>query len=151
MATGTACRSIGGFVARGLITHEMCCIGYEIVVPIVGANNVDVTAVVKKGTAGGANVGSGRGYSGGFACCRTFHPCLAAEGGRVDGGAAEDAAHGGGSGDVPTREITGEGHGILKHGPQSCHSRHIPCAQITGEGGGTIKRVKQSCHSLHIP
>ena len=111
MATGTACRRIGGFVARGLITHEMCCIGYEVVVPIVGANNVDVTAVVKKRTAGGANVGSGRGYSGGFDCCRTFHPSSAAEGGRVDGGAAEDIGHFGGSGDVPTGEIAGEGFG----------------------------------------
>ena len=89
MATGTACRSIGGFVARVLITHEMCCICYEIVVPIVGANNFDVAAIVKKGTAGGANVGRG-GYSGGFGCCRTFHPSSAAEGGRVDGGAVED-------------------------------------------------------------
>ena len=79
MATGTACRSIGGFVARFLITHEMCCMDYETVVPIVGANNFDVAAIVKKGTAGGANVGRG-GYSVGFGCCRTFHPSSATEG-----------------------------------------------------------------------
>ena len=82
--------------------------GSKVVVAVVGANNFDVTAV-KKGTAGGADVGSGRGYSGGFARCRTFHPSSAAEGGRVEGGAGEDAAHGGGFGDVPTGEITGEG------------------------------------------
>jgi hypothetical protein len=151
MATGTACRSIGGFVARGLITHEMWGMGSKVVVAVVGANNFDVTAVVKKGTAGGADVGSGRGYSGRFVRCCTFHPSPTAEGGRVDGGAGEDVAHGGSFGDVPTGEITGEGGRTTKRGLQSCHSLHIPCAQITGEGGDTIKRFKQICHFGHIP
>ena len=85
MATGTACRCIGGFVARVLITHEMWGMGSKVVVAVVGANTFDVT--VKKRTAGGANVGW---YFGGFARCRTVHPSSAAEGGRVDGGAVED-------------------------------------------------------------
>jgi hypothetical protein len=151
MATGTACRSIGGFVARGLMTHEMWGMGSKVVVAVVGANNFDVTAVVKKGTAGGADVGSGRGYSGRFVRCCTFHPGSAAEGGRVEGDAAEDVGHSGGSGDVPTGEITGEGGGTIKRERQRCHSLHIPCAQITGEGGGTRKREMQNCHSPHIP
>ena len=125
MATGTACRCIGGSVARVLITHEMWGMGGKVVVPIVGANNFDVTAVVNKGTAGGANVGR-RGCSGGFASCITVHPCLAAEGGRVEGDAVEDVGHGENVGDVPTGEITGERGGIIKHVFQSCHSRHIP-------------------------
>ena len=149
MATSTACRSIGGFVARGLITHETWGMGSKVVVAVVGANIFDVTAV-KKGTAGGANVGRG-GYAGGFVCCYTFHPSTAAEGGRVEGDAFEYVRHCKDIGDVPTGEITGEGGGTIKRETQICHSPHIPCAQITGEGGGTLKRVCQSCHSRHIP
>ena len=124
MATCTAGRRIGSFDALIFVAHEMWGMGGKVIVPIFGANNFDVTAVVKKGTAGGANVGW---YFGGFASCRTFYPSSAAEGGRVDGGAeVEHAAHGGGSGNVPTGEITGEGGGIIKHVFQSCRSRHIP-------------------------
>ena len=101
--------------------------GGKVVVPIVGANNFDVTAGVKKGTAGGANGGW---YFGGFASCQTFHPSLAAEGGRVEGVAVEDVGHGENVGDVPTGEITGEGGGTSKRGRQTCHSCHIPCCLL---------------------
>ena len=60
MATGTTCRSIDCFVARILITHEMCCMGDEVVVAVAGAKIIDDTKV-SNGTAGGANVGSGSG------------------------------------------------------------------------------------------
>ena len=109
MAAGTAFGSIGGFDAWIFVAHEMWGMRDEIVVAVVGAEIINTEE--RNGTAGGANVGSGRGYSGGFARCRTFHPSSAAEGGRVEGGAGEDAAHGGGFGDVPTGEITGEGGG----------------------------------------
>ena len=52
----------------------------EVVVAVVGAKIINTKE--RNGTAGGANVGW---YSGGFASCRTVHPGLAAEGGRVDG------------------------------------------------------------------
>ena len=80
----------------------------EVVVAVVGAKIIDDTEV-SNGTAGGADVGSGRGHSGRFVDCCTFHPSSAAEGRRVEGGALEDAIHVGDSGDVPTGEITGEG------------------------------------------
>ena len=118
MATGTASRSIGGFLAWIFVTHEMCCMGDEIVVAIVGAESIDDTEV-SNGTAGGADVGSGRGNSSGFESCRTFHPSSAAEGGRVEGGAVEGALHIDDFGDVPRDKITGEGRGILKREKQS--------------------------------
>ena len=149
MATCTAFGSISGFHAWIFVAHEMWGMGDEVVVAGVGAKIIDDTEVSKR-TAGGANVGSGRGYSGGFASCQTFHPGLAAEGGRVEG-AGEDVGHGEDFGDVPTGEITGEGGDTIKREFQICNSFHIPCAQITGEGGGTIKHVFQSCNSRHIP
>ena len=124
MAAGTAFRSIGGFHAWIFVAHEMWGMRDEVVVAVVGAKIINTEG--RNGTAGGANVGSGSGYSGGFACCRTVHPGLAAEGGRVEGDAVEDVGHGENVGDVPTGEITGEGGGIIKHVFQSCHSRHIP-------------------------
>ena len=107
MAAGTAFRSIGGFDAWIFVAHEMWGMGNEVVVAVVGAKIINTEE--SNGTAGSANVGSGRGYSGGFASCRTVHPGLAAEGGSVEGGAAEDVLHGENFGDVPTGEITGEG------------------------------------------
>ena len=127
MATGTTFGSIGGFDAWIFVAHEMWGMGDEVVVAVVGAKIIDDTEV-SNGTAGGANVGSGRGYSGGFGSCRTFHPSSAAEGGRVDGGNAEDQAHGGDSGDIPTGEITIEREGTIKRVIQSCHSLHLPFA-----------------------
>ena len=147
MATCTAGRRIGSFDALIFVAHEMWGMGGKVIVPIFGANNFDVTAVVKKGTAGGANVGW---YFGGFASCRTFYPSSAAEGGRVEG-AGEDVGHVNNFGDVPTGEITVEGGGTLKRAYQICNSRHIPCAQITGEGGGTLKHVSQICNFRHVP
>ena len=132
MAAGTAFGSIGGFHAWIFVAHEMWGMGDEVVVAVVGAKIIDDTEV-SKGTAGGANVG-GSGYSGGFVSCRIFHPCSAAEGGRVDVGAGEDVAHVENFGDVPTGEVTGEGVGTFKRAIESCHSIHIPVAQITGEG-----------------
>ena len=79
--------------------------GDEVVVAIVGAKIIN--SKERNGTAGSANVGGGRGYSGRFARCRTFHPSSAAEGGRVDG--AGEAIHDGDLGDIPTGEITVEG------------------------------------------
>ena len=107
MAASTTFGRISGFDAWIFVAHEMWGMGDEVVVAIVGAKIIN--SKERNGTAGSANVGGGRGYSGRFARCRTFHPSSAAEGGRVDGGAAEDAAHGGGFGDVPTGEITVEG------------------------------------------
>ena len=132
MAAGTAFRSIGGFDAWIFVAHEMWSMGDEVVVAVVGAKIINTKE--RNGTAGSANVGSGSGYSGGFASCRTLHPSLAAEGGRVDGCAGEDASHGENFGDVPTGEVTGEGVGTFKRAIESCHSIHIPVAQITGEG-----------------
>ena len=109
MAAGTAFGSISGFDAWIFVAHEMWGMRDEIVVAVVGAKIID--AEERNGTAGGANVGSGRGYSGVFVVCRTFHPSSAAEGGRVEGGAVEDVLHGENFGDVPTGEITGEGGG----------------------------------------
>ena len=150
MAASTTFGCISSFDTWIFVAHEMWGMGDKIIVAVGGAKIID-DAEDSNGAAGGADVGSGRGYSGGFKLCRTFHPSSAAEGGRVEGGAGEDVFHSGGSGDVPTGEITGEGGGTIKRVIQSCHSRHIPCAQITGEGGGTIKCGLQSCHSLHIP
>ena len=87
MATGTAFGGIDCFIAWIFVAHEMWGMGDEIVVAVVGTKIID--AEERNGTAGGADVGSGSGYSGGFVCCRTFHPGLAAEGGRV-GAIAED-------------------------------------------------------------
>ena len=79
----------------------------EVVVAVVGAK---ITNTKKRnGATGRTNVGSGRGHSGRFVDCCTFHPSSAAEGRRVEGGALEDVTHVGDSGDVPTGEITGEG------------------------------------------
>ena len=108
MAAGTAFRSIGGFDTWIFVAHEMWGMGDEIVVAVVGAKIIDDTEV-SNGTAGGADVGSGRGYSGRFVRCCTFHPGSAAEeGGRVDGGAREYEVHVENFGDVPTGEVTGE-------------------------------------------
>ena len=109
MTTSTARRSIGGFDAWIFVAHEMWGMGDEVVVAVAGAKIINTKK--RNGIAGSANVGSGRGNSGGFARQRTFHPSSAAEGGRVEGDAGEDVGHGGGSGDVPTGEITGEGGG----------------------------------------
>jgi hypothetical protein len=135
MATDTAFRSIGGFHTWIFVTHEMCCIGNEIVVAVVGAESIDNSDTeVSNGTAGGANVRRGRGYSRGFASCRTFYPRSAAERGRVDGGAGEGGLHIANFGDIPSGEITSEQRGTIKRSVQTCHSLHIPFAQITGEG-----------------
>ena len=133
MAASTTFGCISRVDAWIFVAHEMWGMGDKIVVAVGGAKIIDDTEV-SNGTAGGANVGSGRGYSGGFGSCHTFHPSSAAKGGRVDGGAGEDVAHGGSFGDVPTGEITGEGGGTIKRVQQSCNSLHIPLAQITGEG-----------------
>ena len=85
MATGTACWGIDCFIAWIFVAHEMRGMGDEVVVAVVGAKIINTEEW--NGAAGGANVGRGRGYSGGFAICRTFYPGLAAEGRRVDGGA----------------------------------------------------------------
>ena len=87
MAAGTAFGGIDCFIAWIFVAHEMWGMRDEIVVAVVGAEIINTEE--RNGTAGGANVGSGRGYSGGFVCCRTVHPGLAAEGGRVEG-AGED-------------------------------------------------------------
>ena len=116
MATGTTFGGIDVFYTLVFATHEMWGMGDEVVVAIVGAKVCN--AERGNGAARGANVGRG-GDSGGFGCCRTFHPSSAAEGGRVDGGAGEDVAHGGSFGDVPTGEITGEGGGTSKRARQS--------------------------------
>ena len=87
MATGTAFGSIDCFIAWIFVAHEMWGMSDEIVVAVVRAKIINTKE--RNRTAGGANVGSGRGYSGGFACCRTVHPGLAAEGGRVEGAVEE--------------------------------------------------------------
>ena len=107
MAASTTFGRISSFDAWIFVAHEMWGMGDEVVVAVGGAKIIDDTEV-SNGTAGGADVGSGRGYSGGFARCRTFHPCSAAEGGRVDGGAGEGALHIDDFGDIPSGEITGE-------------------------------------------
>ena len=117
MATGTACWSISSFDAWIFVAHEMWGMGDEVVVAVVGAKSINTKE--RNGVAGGANVGSGRGNSGGFACCCAFYPGSAAEGGRVEGGAVEGALHIDDFGDVPRDKITGEGRGILKRENQS--------------------------------
>ena len=121
MAAGTAFGSISGFDAWIFVAHKMWGMRDEVVVAVVGAKIINTEE--RNGIARGANIGR---YSGRFASCRTVHPGLAAEGGRVDGGVVEDGVHVENFGDVPTGEITGEGGGIFKRVFQSCHSRHIP-------------------------
>ena len=132
MATDTARGSIGGFHTWIFVTHEMCCIGDEIVVAVVGAKVGNTKE--RNGITGGTDIGSRRGYSGGFVRCRAFHPSSAAEGGRVDGSAGKGAIHIADFDDVPTGEITGKGGGTIKRVRQSYHFLHLPCAQITSEG-----------------
>ena len=123
MAAGTAFGGIDCFIAWIFVAHEMWGMGGKVVVAVVGAKIID--AEERNGTAGGANVGRGRGYSGGFASCRTFHPGLAAEGGRVEGDAVENVGHGENFGDIPTDEITGEGGGISKREFQRCNFTYL--------------------------
>ena len=123
MATGTAFGSIDSFDAWIFVAHEMWSMGGKVVVAVVGAKIINTEE--SNGTAGSANVGSGRGYFGGFGSCRTFHPSLAAEAGLVEG-AGEDVAHVENFGDVPTGKITGEGGGSKKRVRQRCNSCHIP-------------------------
>ena len=118
MATSTTFGSIDCFLAWIFVAHEMWGMGDEVVVAVVGAKIIDDTEV-SNGTAGGADVGSGRGYFGGFESCRTFHPSSAAEGGRVEGGAVEGALHIDDFDNIPRGKITGEGRGILKREKQS--------------------------------
>ena len=61
MATGTAFWSIDCFDAWIFVAHEMCCVDYKVVVAVVGAKIINVTVI--NGAAGGANIGTGRGYS----------------------------------------------------------------------------------------
>ena len=107
MTASTTFGCISSFDTWIFVAHEMWGMGDEVVVAVVGAKIIDDTEV-SNGTAGGANVRSFRGYSGGFARCRTFHPSSAAEGGRVDGGAGEGAVHIGDFDDIPSGKITGE-------------------------------------------
>ena len=141
MATGTAFGSIDSFDAWIFVAHEMWRMGDAVVVAVVGAKIINTEE--RNGTAGGANVG-GRGNSGGFECCRTFYPGLAAEGGRVVGDSVEDDGHIVNFGDVPSGEVAGEGDGVGKRASQICNSPHIPRAQITVEGGGIHKRMIQT-------
>ena len=118
MAASTTFGCISSFDTWIFVAHEMWGMGDEVVVAVVGAKIIDDTEV-SNGTAGGADVGSGRGNSSGFESCRTFHPSSAAEGGRVEGGVGEGALHIDDFGDVPRDKITGEGRGILKRENQS--------------------------------
>ena len=81
MATGTTFGGIDIFDTLIFVTHEMWGIGDEVVVAIAGAKVCNTEG--GNGAARGADVRSGRGYSGGFESCRTFYPRSAAEGGRV--------------------------------------------------------------------